>query len=91
MDTGEQTSVMRTSERSFSENQQRTTEWTGGHRDKKMCFNDAYLINYSIDHITNKPIRKIDLELSIHLFNFNHLLTEINIKINGRQGNSEFW
>ena len=58
---------------------------------KNMFCNDAYLINYSTDHITTKLIRKIDLKLSIHLFNFNHIFTEITIKTNGRQGNSEFY
>ena len=53
-------------------------------------FNDQYLINYSTDHITTEPIRKIESELYIHILNFNHILTEITIKTNDRQGNSEF-
>ena len=54
-------------------------------------FNDQYLINYSTDHIPTKPIRKIKSELSIHLLDFNHILTEINIKTNDGQENSQFW
>ena len=42
----------------------KTTERTGGHPDKKMTFyvffNDQCLINYSTDHITTKPGRKIE-------------------------------
>ena len=55
--------------------------WTSG---QKCFFNDEYLINYSTDHITTKPIRKIDLELSSYLFNFNNILTKITIKTNGK-------
>ena len=47
-------------------------------------------MNYLTDHITTKPIRKIESELFIHLLNFNYILTEITIKTNGSQGNSEF-
>ena len=41
---------------------------------KNVFFNVEYLINYSTDHITTKPIRKIDF------FNFNNILPQITIK-----------
>ena len=57
---------------------------------KNVFFNDEYLINYSTDHITTEPIRKINLKSSIRHFNFNNILTPITIKTNGKQGNWNF-
>ena len=76
-------------------NQQRTTEWTGGHRDKKkwhfMCFLTTNISSIT-QPITLQPILFERLNwISIHFLNLNHILTEITIKIYGRQGNSEFW
>ena len=75
-------------------NEQRTTEWTGGHHDEKITFYvffiDQYLINYTTKHITTKPVQKIESQVSIHLLNYNHISTEITIKTSGRQGKSEF-
>ena len=66
--------------------------WTSGQKMTfYVIFNDQYLINYSTDHITTEPIQKIESKLYIHLLNFSHILTEITIKTNGRQRNSEFW
>ena len=66
----------------------RIDRWTSG---QKICFfNDGYLISYTTDQITTKPILKIDLESSIHLFNFKNILTQMTIKTNGKEGNWNF-
>ena len=57
---------------------------------KNVVFNDEYLINYSTNHITTNLIRNIDLESSVHLFNFNNILTRITIRTNGKQENWSF-
>ena len=52
-------------------------------------FYHYYLINYSTDPIKSNPIRKIGLNCIFIFETFNHVLTEITINTNDKQGISE--